>query len=69
VPIVTGRLTRSRLGMTPSYHGDPSQSGHDFLVQTEFGADVWTMPLLAGFQEVRLITVEFPAAQALVCKK
>ncbi len=40
VPIVVGRLTRTRQGLPPSYHGNPNTSPDDFKVETEYGADV-----------------------------
>jgi SAM-dependent methyltransferase len=63
VPIVVGRLTRSRAGLAPSYHGTAAD-GQGYLVRTEFGADVWRWPLAAGFSECRVITVEPPSAHA-----
>ena len=65
VPIIVGRLTRSRDGLPPSYHGDPAQ-GEGYLVHTEFGADAWTWPLVAGFSDCRIVSLEHPAAHALV---
>ena len=65
VPIVVDRLTRSRKGLPPSYHGTPANPG-DHLVHTEYGADAWKDPLLAGFAECRIIAREYPAGQALV---
>lgn len=66
VPIIVERLTRSRKGLPPSYHGVPDQNRPDFLVHTEYGADAWTHLVLAGFSECRLFALEYPAAQALV---
>jgi SAM-dependent methyltransferase len=63
VPIVVGRLTRSRAGLAPSYHGTEAD-GEGYLVQTEFGADAWRWPLAAGFSECRVTAVEPPAAHA-----
>jgi SAM-dependent methyltransferase len=65
VPIVVDRLTRSRKGLPPSYHGTPSNPG-DHLVHTEYGADAWKDPLFAGFSECRIIAREYPAGQALL---
>lgn len=63
VPAIAGRLTRSRAGLPPSYHGTPAD-GEGYLVHTEFGADAWRWPLAAGFSECRVIGVETPAAHA-----
>ena len=65
VPIIVGRLTRSRAGLAPSYHGDPA-NGDGYLVHTEFGADAWTWPLAAGFADCRIVSLEHPAAHALI---
>lgn len=65
VPIVVGRLSRSRAGMPASYHGEPG-SGEHYLVHTEFGSDVWRLVLEAGFDECRLSGLELPAAHAIV---
>jgi ubiquinone/menaquinone biosynthesis C-methylase UbiE len=66
VPIIVDRMTHSRAGLPPSYHGDPNERSADFVVQTEYGCDAWKHLFLAGFQECRLITSEFPSALALV---
>ena len=68
VPIIVARLSRSRDGLPKSWHGNPQQSGDDFLVQTEFGADAWTYPLRAGFSEVSMFGVEYPAAVAIAAR-
>lgn len=65
VPVIVGRMTRSRDRLPKSYHGDPAVPSDDFAVQSEFGADAWTYPLMAGFQHVSISTVEYPAAQAI----
>ncbi len=65
VPIIVGRLTRSRLGLAKSHHGDPSTTGDDFLVRTEFGVDAWTILAQAGFPRTMINVVQYPAATAL----
>jgi SAM-dependent methyltransferase len=65
VPIIVGRMTRHRDGLPPSYHGNVAESGEDFRVQTEFGADTWGMVMDAGFSKVTLISVDYPAAIAI----
>lgn len=69
VPLVIGRLSRSRQGLSPSYHGTITTTATDFMVQTEFGADAWTYLMEAGFAEVTLIAVEFPAAVAFLARQ
>jgi len=65
VPMIVGRLTRSRTGLPPSYH---SLSGNppDNLVHTEYGADAWAHPIVAGFAECRIVTLEHPTSHALI---
>jgi ubiquinone/menaquinone biosynthesis C-methylase UbiE len=65
VPIIVDRLTISREGLPPSYHGSPSNPG-DFLVHTEYGADAWKHVTLAGYRECRIFSLDYPAAQAMV---
>ena len=64
IPIIVGRMSRTRDGLKPSYHGDPAKNASDYLVQTEYGADAWTHLIQAGFSQVRIFTVEYPSAIA-----
>jgi len=64
-PIVVGRLTRSREGLAPSYHGNPADVREDYLVWTEFGADIWTHVLQAGFRATTIFTRRHPVAHAI----
>jgi SAM-dependent methyltransferase len=65
VPIVVGRMSRDRTGLPASHHGPPDDTRDDFLVHTEFGADVWTYPMRAGCSEVRIFSVDHPTAHAI----
>lgn len=65
-PVVVDRLTRSRAGLSPSYHGTENQISEDYLVHTEFGADVWKLAFQAGFTEVCTYSLEYPAGLAFV---
>ncbi len=65
VPIIVGRKTRDRAGLPSSYHGDPAGLAADFVVHTEFGADVWTQVMQAGFSDVVLSQVEYPSGIAV----
>ena len=69
VPIILDRLTISRAGLPPSFHGSQQSTDTDLLVQTEFGADAWKYVQVAGFSEVRIYSLEYPGAQSLLCKK
>ena len=69
VPIITGRLTRSRAGLPPSYHGHAACREPDFMVRTEFGADVWTAVLEAGFATCGFVTFRYPAGVAIVARR
>jgi len=69
VPVVPGRLSRSRRGLAPSYHGAPDRIEPGMLVHTEFGADVWTLVLRAGFSRCKLVPFLFPAGLAIVGRK
>jgi SAM-dependent methyltransferase len=65
VPIVVNRLTTDRAKLPKSYHGDPQKRAEDYVVHTEFGADAWTLPMRAGFDNVTLKQIEHPAAHAI----
>jgi SAM-dependent methyltransferase len=65
VPIVIGRLTRTRRGLPPSYHGKPGANRDDCIAQTEYGADFWCEIFEAGFREVSLTSLVFPASVAI----
>jgi SAM-dependent methyltransferase len=69
VPIVIGRLTRTRRGLPPSYHGRPGVNRTDCIVQTEYGADFWCEVFEAGFAQVTLTSLIFPAAVAISVTK
>ena len=76
VPIIVGRMTRSRAGLEPSYHGRPSATGDgatettaDMAVQTEYGADAWIGLMQAGFASVEVTAAEYPSALALIARK
>ena len=66
IPVIVDRMTRSRAGLPRSYHGSSGQRAADLAVETEYGCDAWAHLMLAGFQECRLITPEFPSALAFV---
>jgi SAM-dependent methyltransferase len=65
VPVIVGRLTRSRVGLKNSYHGTADREKNDYVVQTEFGADMWKYAIEAGFDNARIHSFEYPAALAI----
>jgi SAM-dependent methyltransferase len=65
VPIIIGRLTRTRRGLPPSFHGKPGAERDDCIVQREYGADFWCEIFEAGFGEVHLTSLIFPASVAI----
>lgn len=68
VPTIVGRLSRRREGLPPSYHGTSVERPDDYLVVSEYGADMWTEPLLAGFASVQIFARDFPDALALIAR-
>lgn len=72
VPALPTRLTASTSGKVPTYHGtqvEDAKRNESLRVHTEFGADFWTSPIEAGFREIRLFPVEYPAAVAIAARK
>ena len=69
VPVIVDRLTRSRVGLPPSYHGHADCRETDFLVHTEFGANVWAVVLTAGFSSCQFKTFRYPSGLALIARK
>lgn len=67
VPMVVGRLSVARPEEAPSYHG--TVGGKEHRVRTEYGADAWTQPLIAGFAECRVVALEYPSGLALTAVK
>jgi SAM-dependent methyltransferase len=69
VPIIVGRMTRQRDGLSKSYHGSPKEGGDDYVVHTEFGADAWCFLMEAGYSEVTMFQVAYPAALAMAARR
>ncbi|ANN79916.1 class I SAM-dependent methyltransferase [Bordetella flabilis] len=65
VPVVVGRMSRSREGLNLSFHGSEQENREGLAVRTEFGADVWAYVLRAGFRSVKIHALEYPAGTAL----
>ncbi len=69
VPIIVGRLSRSREGLKKSYHGNSLINAEDYSVQTEFGADVWNYVMEAGFSSVSIYSFAYPAGISILAIK
>jgi SAM-dependent methyltransferase len=69
IPVIVDRQTRSRKGMSPSYHGSPDCNAADYLVHTEFGSDAWKLAFEAGFKKLRIHAQEYPAGMAYEAEK
>lgn len=69
VPMVVGRLSRSRAGLPLSYHGGENTEAGDWSVKTEFGADAWSYIFEAGFDMVATHAVGFPTATSLQARR
>jgi SAM-dependent methyltransferase len=67
IPLIVGRWGRSRHGLAPSYHGNPTNPA-DNLVHTEFGVDAWTLVVRAGFSSCTIEAFEFPAGLAITAR-
>ncbi len=66
VPIITNRLTTSRRNLSASYHGQEKENSLSYRVWTEYGSDIWEQVITAGFQECRIISLEYPTSQAII---
>ena len=63
VPVIVGRMSRDRTGLSDSSHSKVSRL--DYRVATEFGADFWRFPLDAGFSNIQIHTIDFPVAVSI----
>jgi SAM-dependent methyltransferase len=66
VPLIIGRLTRSRQDLPISVHGNLGCADTSYVVHTEFGADIWCHLLDIGFDDCRIVPYQYPAGIALV---
>ncbi len=67
-PAADGPAHREPDGMPPVYHGD-TKPPYRSLVHTDFGPDLWTMVLGAGFSDVTVVSLESPAGVAFSARK
>lgn len=68
-PIVPARMTRSREGLEPSFHGSVNASQTDLMVHWEFGADLWVKVIQAGFRQCCIHSIEYPGGLAITASK
>jgi len=68
IPITPERLTRSRHGMPPSYHGTEGGKRPDNLVHREYGGDFWCELFEAGFHNIRIHRMVYPASMAVIAE-
>ncbi len=66
IPIIAGRMSRLRAGMPDSFHGSREP---DNLVITEYGADFWCELFEAGFRDVKLHALRYPASVGIIARK
>lgn len=70
IPIIYGRLTRSRGLLTDSYHGSQGEEqGSDYIVRTEYGADFWVEVVKAGFTKITLTSLNDLSSIAICTEK
>lgn len=69
IPIIVDRISRSRTGLAPSYHGRSTIDAADQVVHTEFGADFWKTVIDAGFRQCGIFSFEYPAALVVIARK
>jgi SAM-dependent methyltransferase len=65
IPIIPDRLTRSRKGLSPSYHGNEVDK---HLVYREYGGDFWHELFEAGFRNVHIHNIIYPASMAVIAE-
>jgi SAM-dependent methyltransferase len=69
IPLIVDRMSRSRMGLSLSYHGQSEVLANDQVVCTEFGADAWATVLKAGFRSCEIYSFEYPAALTIIARK
>jgi len=66
IPIISGRMTRRRDSLPPSYHG--LSSDPIYRVVTEYGADFWSQLFESDFDHVELVPLQWPDAVAVIAR-
>lgn len=69
IPMVVGRMTRSRAGLPAVFHGNAATATDDQLVRSEFGADAWRFAIEAGFASCAVFAFDYPAAVTFVAAR
>lgn len=67
VPFRPDRLSTSREGRPAVYHG--TEADPQYLVHTDFGADIWTMCLDVGFRSLLTAHLEYPAGVVFAAQR
>lgn len=66
IPQLSSKLTRSREGLSSSYHGNNNSKSEDLVVHYEFGADFYSFLLNAGFRDLRIKSLSGDEAIAYI---
>lgn len=66
IPIIPDRLTKHRNASVPSYHGNEANRKDDFIVYREYGGDFWREFFEAGFSNILIHSLVYPASVALI---
>jgi len=69
IPITPERITRSRVGLPPSYHGKEVENLQDYLVHREYGSDFWCEIFESGFRHVCLHSIMYPASISIIARR
>lgn len=69
IPIIHDKLTRKRLGLSNSYHGNYYAKAEDQIVFTEYGGNFYLELLEAGFKDIRIFSIDRKASISIIGKK
>jgi SAM-dependent methyltransferase len=69
IPIIPERMTKDRDGLKPSFHGREDNNLGDYLVYREYGADFFAEIFEAGFRNINIHSIVYPASIAIIANK
>jgi SAM-dependent methyltransferase len=70
IPVIYGRLTLDRHGLSNSYHGSQDENqGEDYKVWKEYGSDFWLELVEVGFSEIKITTINGLNSFAVIATK